>query len=76
MKPIAETLLRIDKEFTRDELVIIFEQVINKLNPKTISNYARDNKMSYNGVKNHREYIKVDSVKFIIDDITNANLPF
>ncbi len=76
MKPITETLLRINKKFTDIELVQIIELASHKLDLKTISNYAKENGLSYNGVKNNRGFLKIDSVKFVVEGIKNNNLPF
>lgn len=76
MKPISETLLRIDQEFTKQELVQIIELTVHKLDLKTISNYSRCNNISYNGAKNHREHVEVNGVKFVCEGIKGDNLPF
>ena len=76
MNPLTQTLLRIDKEFTKDDLVQIIELAAYKLDLKTISNYAKDNNMSYNGVKNHRSGVTIDNIKFIAEGIKENNLPF
>jgi len=76
MKSIAETLLKIDQEFTKQELVQIIELSAHKLDLKTISNYVKFNNISYNGAKNHRQHIIIDGKKFVCDGIVNDNLPF
>lgn len=35
---------------------------------KTISQYAKDNNKSYNGIKNHRKIITLFGVKFVLDN--------
>ena len=76
MKSITETLLNIDQEFTKQELVQVIELAAHKLGLKTISNYSRDNNISYNGAKNHREHIEINGVKFVCEGIKGNNLPF
>ena len=51
-----------------DSLVQLIELADRYLNLKTISKYASDNKMTYNGVKKCRKKIIVGGVKFIIDN--------
>lgn len=55
-------------ELNNDTLVQLIEQTGNYLNLKTISDYAKENKMSYNGVKNNRKIIEFFNVKFVIDN--------
>lgn len=76
MKPITETLLRINNEFTDVELVQVIELASHKLDLKTISNYAKEKGLSYNGVKNNRGFLKIDGVKFVVEGMKNNNLPF
>lgn len=38
------------------------------LNLQTISDYAKENNMSYNGVKKHRNIITLFGVKFVLDN--------
>ena len=61
---------------SESDLLIIFALVKNELNLKTITNYAKDNNMSYNGVKNHRKKIEVDGVSFVPSKKEHTNLPF
>jgi len=56
-------------ELSNDELVQIIELAGSFLNLQTISKYAKENKLSYNGVKNNRKIIKIFDVKFVIDNI-------
>lgn len=57
-----------DGNFTNEDLVQFIESVGKYLGLKTIPNYAKENKMSYNGVKKFREVKEVLGVKFIIDN--------
>ncbi len=59
-----------------NKLVQIIELVAYKIDIKTISNYAKDNNLSYNGVKKCRSSIDLGGVKFIVDGISKNNLPF
>lgn len=49
-------------------LVQFIEQAGEYLNLQTISNYAKDNEMSYNGVKKCRNIVKIFNIKFVIDN--------
>lgn len=53
---------------SNDDLVHIIEQSGVFLNIQTISDYAKENKMSYNGVKKFRKVVKIFNVKFVIDN--------
>ena len=55
-------------ELNNDSLVQIIELCGQYLNLLTISDYAKTNNMSYNGVKNNRKIIKLFNVKFVIDN--------
>jgi hypothetical protein len=57
-----------DGELDNDTLVQLIEQAGNYLNLKTITDYAKDNGISYNGVKNNRKIIELFGVKFVIDN--------
>ncbi len=57
-----------DGNFTNNDLVQFIEQCGKYLNLKTIPDYAKENKMSYNGVKKFREVKEIFNVKFIIDN--------
>lgn len=58
-----------DAEFTNEDLVQFIESVGSYLNLKTIPDYATENNLSYNGVKNHRTIEKIFNVKFVIDNL-------
>jgi len=49
-------------------LVQIIELCSSLLNLQTISQYAKTNNLSYNGVKNNREVKKINGVPFVIDN--------
>lgn len=55
-------------ELTNDDLVQLIEHTGAYLNLQTIPDYAKDNKLSYNGVKKHREIKTLFNVKFVIDN--------
>ena len=57
-----------NNELNNDSLVQIIELCGDYLNLQTISNYAKQHGMSYNGVKNNREVQKLFNVKFVIDN--------
>ena len=51
------------------QLVQIFEQISCYLNLKTITNYAKSNKITYNGaLKRKLRKIEIDKITFIIDN--------
>lgn len=58
------------KTLQRDEmdLVQLFERLNDYANLQTISDYAKENNMSYNGVKKYRNIITLFGVKFVYDD--------
>lgn len=58
-----------DGYFTNDDLVQFIESVGKYLNIQTIADYANENKLSYNGVKNHRQIHQIFNVKFVIDNL-------
>lgn len=49
-------------------LVQIIEHIGGLLNLRTISNYAKENNLSYNGVKNFRNVIELFGGKFVVDN--------
>lgn len=52
-----------------EQLVQIFEQISCYLNLKTITNYAKANKITYNGaLKRKLRKIEIDKITFIIDN--------
>ena len=53
-------------EIEKADLVQIFEHTGAILNAQTLSNYARENGISYNGAKRQKETASIDGVKFII----------
>ena len=55
-------------ELNNNSLVQIIELAGQYLNLKTISDYAKANRISYNGAKKYRRNISLFNVKFIIDN--------
>lgn len=55
-------------ELNNDSLVQLIELCGDYLNLQTISHYAKDHKMSYNGVKHHREIKEIFNQKYVIDN--------
>ena len=55
-------------EFTNDDLIQFIESVSKYLNLQNIADYANENKMSYNGVKNNRNIQKICNVNFVIEN--------
>jgi hypothetical protein len=57
-----------DGSFTNEDLVQFIESVGKYLNLQTLPDYAKDNNMSYNGVKKFREIKIIFNTKFVIDN--------
>ncbi len=57
-----------DGNFTNNDLVQFIESVGKYLGLQTIPDYANSHKMSYNGVKKHRETVNIFNTKFVIDN--------
>ena len=57
-----------DGDLNNESLVQLIELAGVYLGLKTISDHAKANNMSYNGVKNNREIINLFNVKFVIDN--------
>ena len=57
-----------DGNFTNNDLVQFIESVGKYLGLQTLPDYAKENKMSYNGVKKFREIKEILGVKFVIDN--------
>lgn len=56
-------------EIENSDLVQIIEHNCKILNLQTISNYAKNEGISYNGAKKRNlEIIRIDGIKFIIDN--------
>jgi hypothetical protein len=55
-------------ELDNNSLVQIIELSASYLNLKTISQYAKDHNISYNGAKNFRQVITILNQKLIIDN--------
>jgi hypothetical protein len=55
-------------ELDNDSLLELIELCGNYLNIQSITDYAKANKMSYNGVKNHRQIVEIFKQKFVIDN--------
>jgi hypothetical protein len=53
---------------SNEDCVRIIEHIGGYLNLKTIPDYAKDNKISYNGVKKFRKVEKIFNVKFVIEN--------
>jgi hypothetical protein len=54
--------------FTNNDLIQFIESVGQYLGLQTIPDYAKENNLSYNGVKNFREVKDILGVKFVIDN--------
>lgn len=54
---------------SNDDLIDVIKTCGAYLNLRTISNYAKDKSISYNGAKNFRESVDIFGVKFIVDNL-------
>ena len=69
-KLIDFTLDKFEKgDLDNDSLVQLIELCGDYLNLKSIPDYAKDHNLSYNGVKKHRNIIKLFNQKLVIDNI-------
>jgi hypothetical protein len=57
-----------DGKWSNGALVQLIEQAGAYLNLSTIPDYAKRNKLSYNGVKKTRKITKIFGVKFVIEN--------
>ena len=55
-------------ELTNNDLVQLIEVAGAFLNLQTISDYAKENNLSYNGAKHFRETVVIFNTRFIIDN--------
>jgi len=55
-------------ELSNNDLVQLIEVAGAFLNIKTIPDYAKENNLTYNGVKNNRKIIEIFNTKFVIDN--------
>lgn len=55
-------------DFSNNDLVQFIEHTGLFLNLKTIPDYAKENNMSYNGVKKFRTIVTIFNTKFVIDN--------
>jgi hypothetical protein len=53
---------------SNDGLIEIIKTCGSYLNLRTISDYSKENNISYNGAKNFRYKVELFGVKFIIDN--------
>jgi hypothetical protein len=56
-------------ELSNRDLVQLIELAGEYLNLQTISKYAKDKNLSYNGVKNNREIVELFGCKLVIDNV-------
>jgi len=56
-------------ELENKEMVKIVHDLSDFLGLKTLTNYAKSEKISYQGaLKRKNEFVKIDNVKFVIDN--------
>ena len=58
-----------DGQFENYDLVQFIESIGKYLGLQTIPDYAKENNLSYNGVKKFREIKTILNVKFVIDNL-------
>lgn len=56
-------------KWTNEGLVQLIELAGDFLNLQTIPDYAKSNRLTYNGVKKTREIREIFKVKFVIDNL-------
>ena len=57
-----------NNELDNNSLLKLIELCGSYLNLQTIPNYAKENNISYNGVKNHREIVVLFDTKYVINN--------
>lgn len=57
-----------NNELSNDDLVQLIEHIGSYLNLATIPDYAKQNNLSYNGVKKFRTIKTIFNTKFVIDN--------
>ena len=57
-----------DGNWTNDGMVQLIELVAGFLNPVPMLKYAKQNGISYNGLKNRNKAVKILGQKYIIDN--------
>lgn len=60
--------LMFECKFSNNQIVQIIELGGAYLNLQSISDYAKNNNMSYNGVKHHRTITTIFNNKYVIDN--------
>lgn len=55
-------------DLSNNDMIQIIEHLGAYLNLMTISDYAKDKKISYNGAKNFRNVVTIFNTKFVIDN--------
>lgn len=63
-----DELMRSKTPISNDDLVQLIEHTGGYLNLRTIPDYAKENGLSYNGVKKHRTVKIIFNTKFVIDN--------
>jgi len=58
-------------QLTNTELIVLFEAVKNKLNLKTITQFAKDNSIVYNTAKNKIPFVIICNTKYLPDNGRN-----
>ena len=58
----------VNEELNNDSLLKLIELCGDLLNLQSIPKYAKENNMSYNGVKNYRRIVKIFGNKLVLDN--------
>jgi hypothetical protein len=57
-----------NNELDNSDMVQIIELCGMYLNLQTISDYAKEHNLSYNGVKNHRQIVNLFGKKYVLEN--------
>ena len=66
----------INQKATVLEMQNLLQLIAQEIKLQTTTNFAKDNGLSFNGVKNHRAHILIDGIKFHANGIIENQLPF
>lgn len=78
MKESIKTVIKeiSDGKIDVKESSILLQYIAEEYGFQTTTNYAKTNKLSYNGVKNHRPFVLIDGLKLHANGLEHNLLPF